>query len=181
VIDSNQKFCLQSNPTIANINTNGQNLQWFKSLTSLSPLASSTILIDTKTYYCAFTNNDCLGSRTPFLVSLKDISPPTGNRIQNFCLIDNPRISNLNVRENSILWYASKKGGIPLDSTTLLSSNTIYYASQTDNQTGCESSIRLPVKAIIHDNSANLPKDYIQEFCLKENLTVKDLNIDEKK
>jgi hypothetical protein len=160
VINSNQKFCLQSDPTIANINTDGQNLQWFKSLTSLNPLASSTILTDDKTYYYAFTNNGCLGSRTPFLVSLKDIAPPTGNRTQNFCSSDNPKIANLTVRENSVSWYISKIGGIPLDSTTLLNSNTIYYASQTDSQTGCESSVRLPVKAVINDNSANLPKDY---------------------
>ncbi len=176
MIDGNQKFCSYPIPTIANINTNGQNLKWFNSITSINPLADTTELTDANTYYCSFTSNGCLGPKTAFFVSLKNTPPLTGSTIQNFCLIDNPKISDLKVSGNSILWYVTQTGGIPLNPTTLLNNDT-YYASQTDSQTACESVNRLPVKAIIHDNSANLPEDYNQEFCLKENLTIKDLNI----
>lgn len=178
VLNSNQKFCLQSSATISNIEVNGQNLQWFNSLTSTIPLASSSVLDDASTYYGAIANgNGCLGTRVPVLISLVKTPIPAGNTTQSFCLIENPKISNIIVSGDSILWYHTLAGGEPLASSSLLENNTIYYASQTDNQMGCESSNRLPVVVILNDDSANLPDDYNQEFCLKENLTIKDLNI----
>ena len=50
VLNSNQKICVQSAATIANIEVNGQNLQWFNSLTSTIQLVSSTALNDASTY-----------------------------------------------------------------------------------------------------------------------------------
>jgi gliding motility-associated-like protein len=181
VLNSNQKFCLQSSATISNIEVNGQNLQWFNSLTSTIPLVSSTILNDASTYYGALVSgNGCLGTRVPVLISLTTNPIPTGNTTQSFCLVENPKISNFIVNGNSILWYATSTGGVPLASSSLLKNGTIYYASQTDNQTGCESSNRLPVSVILNDDSANSPDDYSLEVCLGNNLTLKNLNLDGK-
>ncbi|SIS99813.1 gliding motility-associated C-terminal domain-containing protein [Kaistella chaponensis] len=60
---------------------------------------------------------------------------PTGNAAQNFCLINNPKISNIQISGTSIKWYNA--AGNLLNANTLLVDGTKYYATQTLN--GCES------------------------------------------
>ena len=60
---------------------------------------------------------------------------PTGNAAQNFCLINNPKISNIQISGTSIKWYNA--AGNLLNANTLLVDGTQYYATQTLN--GCES------------------------------------------
>ena len=61
-------------------------------------------------------------------------------RLIGFCII--------NPTGTSLLWYITSTGGIPANSTDVLTSRT-YYVSQTIN--GCESINRVPVVVTIHE------------------------------
>ncbi|WP_299671709.1 PKD domain-containing protein [uncultured Polaribacter sp.] len=62
----------------------------------------------------------------------KPISPPTGNPTQIF-VGDDKTIADLTVNGTAIKWYDAYTDGNVLPTTTLLTDNTIYYASQTIN------------------------------------------------
>lgn len=72
--------------------------------------------------------------------------PPTGPSPQNFCSIPSPTVSLLEASGTEIKWYLVPEGGMPIPSTTVLTTGE-YYASQTVN--GCESTLRLRVTAIV--------------------------------
>ncbi|NRR90774.1 gliding motility-associated C-terminal domain-containing protein [Winogradskyella undariae] len=46
-----QEFCESSEPTIADLNATGENIQWYASETDTTPIDSSEALIDEETYY----------------------------------------------------------------------------------------------------------------------------------
>ncbi|GAA4901213.1 hypothetical protein GCM10023311_28620 [Flaviramulus aquimarinus] len=114
----------------------------------------------TTTYYVDATINGCTTlTRTPVTASVQVTSLPTGNTIQSFCDIEEATISNLGITGDSILWYASASGGVPLDTSILLTTNT-YYATQTINT--CESMNRLPVNVTVYETvvlpqTSNIP------------------------
>ncbi len=60
---------------------------------------------------------------------------PTGNAAQNFCQINNPKISDIQISGTAIKWYDAT--GNLLNATTPLTNGTKYFATQTTN--GCES------------------------------------------
>ena len=72
---------------------------------------------------------------------------PTGSTLQNFCSTNSPTVASLIATGTSIKWYATATGGSPLLSTTSLTNNTHYYATQTISS--CESPVRLDVTVII--------------------------------
>jgi mucin-2 len=69
---------------------------------------------------------------------------PKGNE---FCISDNPTISNLTTNISgtlSVTWYNALNGGTAYASTDLLINNTTYFAASV-SAAGCESETRLPV------------------------------------
>ena len=69
---------------------------------------------------------------------------PKGNE---FCISDNPTISNLTTNISgtlSVTWYNALNGGTAYASTDLLINNTTYFAANVSTA-GCESETRLPV------------------------------------
>ncbi|NDP27513.1 MAG: T9SS type A sorting domain-containing protein [Flavobacterium sp.] len=75
-------------------------------------------------------------------------SAPTGFSSQSFC--SGATVANLAASGTNIKWYATSSAGSPLVTTTALVNGTHYYASQTS---GCESSARLDVTAIVTTNN----------------------------
>ncbi|MFD0991090.1 T9SS type B sorting domain-containing protein [Mariniflexile jejuense] len=136
-------------------------INWYSSPIGGVSLATGTsfntpVLNTTTTYYVDATNNGCTTlTRTPITVTVQKTPLPTANTTQRFCDIENPTISNLVATGSAILWYASNTGGMPLNSSEALVSNTIYYASQTINT--CESVSRVAVTVII-DETVVLPQ-----------------------
>jgi uncharacterized delta-60 repeat protein len=164
---SNQTFC---NSAIVNdLIASGSTIQWYDSQSGGSPLAPTTNLLNSNTYYASQTISGCESiSRLSVSVSINDPSAPLGSSTQTFC--NSATVNDLIALGSTIQWYDSQIGGSPLTPTTnLLNSNT-YYASQTIS--GCESISRLSVSVSINAPSAPLGSSN-QTFC--NSATVNDL------
>ena len=111
-------------------------------------------------YYVDATVSGCTTlTRTPVTANVQVTPLPNANTTQSFCDVDQATISNIGITGDSILWYASASGGAPLDTSTLLTTNTTYYATQTINT--CESISRLPVNITVFETvvlpQSNIP------------------------
>ncbi|MEI6853923.1 MAG: hypothetical protein WCL06_13845, partial [Bacteroidota bacterium] len=71
---------------------------------------------------------------------------PTGSPTQSFCESISPTVTNLVASGSNIHWY--DEGGSPLSLGTALTTESLYYASQTVN--GCESMGRLEVAVTVY-------------------------------
>jgi len=96
---------------------------------------------------------------------------PTATSPQTFCAIDAPKISNISITGQNIIWYDNS--GNVLNTATPLIDGTTYYASQTIN--GCESDkIAIQVKV----NATPFPTGNVnQDFCTSRNAQIKDLAV----
>ncbi len=96
---------------------------------------------------------------------------PTATSPQTFCAIDAPKISNISISGQNIIWYDDS--GNVLNTATPLIDGTTYYASQTIND--CESDkIAIQVKV----NVTPLPTGNTnQDFCTSRNAQIKDLAV----
>ncbi|AOW10978.1 Ig-like domain-containing protein [Flavobacterium gilvum] len=171
--NTNQTFCSSQNPTIANIQVNGNSIKWYDAINNGSLLVATTNLQNGKTYYVSQTVNNCESSRLGVLVSIVNTpSAPTGNTNQAFCKNQNTNLSNIQIAGQNIKWYDSNLSTTVLPNTTLLENNKTYYASQT---VGCES-VRTAILVQINDTA--LPTgNSSQQFCIDENATIANLNV----
>ena len=134
------------------------------------------------TYYLSITeaSTGCSNSAGDLLNVTVDIidelAPTTSDDTQDFCVSDNPTVADLVTNETSVLWYTNQTGGTPLDPSSALT-NGVYYGATLGNT--CESSIRLEVTVTIHDEATPTTNSSIQEFCVAENATVSDLEVNE--
>ncbi|WP_017495193.1 T9SS type B sorting domain-containing protein [Flavobacterium sp. WG21] len=170
--DANQPFCTGQNPTIANIQTNGNAVKWYDSLHNGSLLVETTNLTDGKTYYASQTINGCESPRFGVTVSIVSTpSAPTGNANPQFCKSENATLKEIQIIGQNIKWYDTSFSAGALPNTTLLENKT-YYASQT---IGCESD-RTPILVQVNDTA--LPTgNSNQQFCIDENATIANLAI----
>ncbi|MEP4779623.1 MAG: gliding motility-associated C-terminal domain-containing protein, partial [Algibacter sp.] len=81
-------------------------------------------------------------------IIINDTPAPTASSPQEFC--DIPTVSDLVATGTTIQWYDAVNGGNLLTDITALVDGQIYYATQTDATTSCESSVRTAVTAIIY-------------------------------
>lgn len=160
-----QSFCDIESPTVANLiaNDTGGGVSWYLTPTSTTPLSPSVGLVNNQTYY-ADTNPPSCGIRPS--INVKVYGAPAGLSFQGDCY-DNPgqaTVAMLDAVGNNVRWYLVPSGGVPLSPSTILIDNTIYYASQTNPDTGCETS-----RLSVYVNNGIVPVPIgspIQEFCL---------------
>ncbi|RAR50837.1 hypothetical protein, partial [Flavobacterium lacus] len=141
VTNLNQSFCDIQSPTIASLQAinSGGGVAWFATETSTTPLTSSLGLVNGEDYFADNSLGNC-GSRVRVIVTI--YSAPTGQNFQGPC-VDSPEqatIASLIAIGNNVQWYNVPSGGSPLSQSTVLIPNTIYYASQTNPDTGCQTS-----------------------------------------
>jgi hypothetical protein len=168
-----QNFCYSA--TINNLTAIGTNIQWYSSPSGGIPLSSNTSLINGNIYYASQTVNGCESIiRLSVNVTISIPSAPTGNAIQNFCLSDNPTVSDLQLNQTNIVWYSSLTNTTPLNTNALLINGQTYYASQIDPNTGCQSNIRFAV--VVSLINPPIPSGSpIQQFCIENNPTIGSL------
>lgn len=164
VANPNQTFCDLQLPTIGSLVAiaNGNGVVWYDTATSLTPLLSSTDLINGEDYF-ADDNSGICGLRQKVVVTI--YGPPTGNSNQGPCVSDlnEATIANFTLVGNNIKWYSGPTGGSPKLSTEVLVNGSFYFASQTNPNTGCETS-RFPVRATV--SLVPVPTgNPIQKFC----------------
>ncbi|MFK5957281.1 MAG: hypothetical protein QM495_00260, partial [Lutibacter sp.] len=148
------EICNNGSATLTATASSGT-INWFTNSMGGIPIASGTSftpsLTTTTTYYVDATENGCITpNRTPVTLTVTHIAKPTTTNVnQTFCDIENATLTNLSIVGTSILWYNLAIGGAPLNNTTILQNNTIYYASQTVS--GCESSTRLAINVSVFE------------------------------
>ena len=141
---------------------NGSGVAWFDTATSTTPLNSSLSLVDGENYFADNSSGNC-GSRQEVTVTI--LGAPIGLNFQGVCVEDqlDATIADLEVTGNDVQWYLSAIGGSPLDMSTVLLDETIYYADQSNPTSNCRTS-RLAVFVIVGIVPA--PQgDIIQQFC----------------
>ncbi|GAA4894672.1 hypothetical protein GCM10023311_19210 [Flaviramulus aquimarinus] len=83
-------------------------------------------------------------------IIINDTPVPMASTPQAFC--DSATVDDLAAVGTTIQWYDAATGGNVLVGTTDLVDTQIYYATQTDAVTGCESSVRTPVTVAIYQS-----------------------------
>ncbi len=169
IIDPTQSFCDINSPTVANLSAtnNGGGVVWYANATGGTPLSNATGLVNGEDYYA----DSAAGCGTRQLVTVTIYSAPLGLNFQGVCvdIASNATISDLQATGNNVQWYSVSTGGSPLSPTTVLNDNTIYYASQTNPDTGCQTS-RLSV--FVNVGVVPVPTgNPVQQFCLTPGFT----------
>ncbi|WP_286969131.1 T9SS type B sorting domain-containing protein [Flavobacterium sp. UBA4854] len=170
--NTEQAFCKKENKTLNDIQITGQNIKWFDTNFSASPISNTALLEDNRTYYASQTVG-CESDRIPILVHVYDTALPTGKSSQQFCIDQIATLENLNIKGTDLKWYDSATNGSLLSETNLLETRT-YYATQTINN--CESE-RFAVSVKIQDTSIPF-SDSPQSFCIQKNAKISNIAID---
>ena len=181
--ETTQDFCLIDNPTVADIDVNEPNVTWYDQATGGTAYDPTDALIDGNIYYASLTDatSGCESAvRLEVTVNVGDAATPTTDETtQDFCLIDNPTVADIDVNEPNVTWYDQATGGTAYDPTDALIDGNIYYASLTDATSGCESAVRLEVTINVGDAPTPTTDETTQVFCLIDNPTVADIDVNE--
>ena len=111
---------------------------------------------------------------------INPVAPPTAAQTtQDFCVIDAPTLADIQINEENIRWYATIDGDTVLPVTTVLADGVTYYAAQFDPVTNCESETRLAITINLNDAPTPTTIDATQDFCLANNPTVADIQVNE--
>lgn len=174
VTDTDQSFCDIDAPKVSDLvaTDNGGGITWYATPTSTTPLASTVGLVNGDVYYA----DDDLGTcATRQRVDVEIYRAPFGLGFQGVC-VDYPEeatIADLYAVGHDLQWYNVESGGTPLDPTTILTDNTIYYVDQSNPNTGCRTS-RLSV--YVNVGLVPMPTgEALQVFCGDVPPTVADL------
>jgi gliding motility-associated-like protein/uncharacterized repeat protein (TIGR01451 family) len=135
------------------------------------------------TYYVGLiSDTTCLnqaGDFRPVVITVSGgTTPTTTDATQDFCLINNPTIANIQVNESGVTWYDAPTNGNILASSTSLTNGGIYYASIVDG-TGCASSVRLAVTTTVNPGTTPTTTSASQSFCLVSNPTIANIQVNE--
>ncbi|AEE20301.1 T9SS C-terminal target domain-containing protein [Dokdonia sp. 4H-3-7-5] len=147
-----QLFCESENPTIANIQVNETSVNWYLSASGGTVLTTDTALTNNTIYYAALVTNG-IESANRLAITVTIISTPTPTTtasMQSFCIDAMATVSDIDVNEPDVIWYAQATGGTPLAADALLVTGN-YYGALVNN--GCESSTRLEVSITIDETA----------------------------
>jgi gliding motility-associated-like protein/uncharacterized repeat protein (TIGR01451 family) len=179
--DNSQDFCLVDNPTVANIQVNENGVTWYLTATGGTALLPTDALTNGTAYFGSLTSGACESSvRLQVAVNVNDADTPTTTASeQNFCVIENATIANIQVNEPGVIWHDAPTAGNVLAPTTALVNDTVYYATIVDAVSGCESSVRLAVRVHINDAPTPTTTDATPDFCLIDDPTIADIQVNE--
>ena len=162
ILNASQNFCIQNNATIQDISITGNTIKWYDAAIGGNLITSSTILQDEKTYFASQTIAGCESERNSVKIKIWNTAAPNGNSLQDFCISQNAKISDLILSGSNIKWYNQNIGGVVVPQNQILQDGTTYYASQTQN--GCESVTRFPVQVKLV--TSNIPAtDHSTKIC----------------
>jgi gliding motility-associated-like protein/uncharacterized repeat protein (TIGR01451 family) len=149
---------------------------WYRTAGGSEAYASDTDLENEKIYYAASSSFDgaCQSDdRLAVTVYITELGVPQGKDELLFCLIDVPKIKDLEPK--GVIWYDEQSGGTAYKSTDDLVNDFHYYAASSDGT--CESIDRLKVKVKISNPNPPTCQD-TQTFCMSEAPTIRNLQAD---
>ncbi|WP_353102064.1 MBG domain-containing protein [Myroides odoratus] len=157
--EAEQLFCPSNQPTIADLEATGSTIKWYNAPEGSTPLASTNLLTNNRTYYASQTIHNCESTtRTAVTVRMENVAIPiVENNAIEFTYGDTSTPFTIDVAPGHVLmWYTRATGGqgssvtptIPTDAVRTFS----YWISQR-SPSGCESE-RLAIK--VHVRPAKL-------------------------
>ena len=158
-------FCAENNPTGADLTATGSNLTFYSD-EALSTMVMTEDALTSGTYYVTqrAEEGECESNATEFTVTVNDADTPTiSNTTLEFCDFEDPTIADLSaeiIESGAITWYDSADGDNDLSEGTPLQDGTIYYASLVDADSGCNSSVRLAVTAVVENCPVVVPEGF---------------------
>ncbi|WP_173964193.1 Ig-like domain-containing protein, partial [Flavobacterium collinsii] len=173
--NTTQEFCKVDNKKVSDLATTEPGVTWYDAVTAGNVIASTTALENNKVYYGSLKVGTCESpTRLAVTVTLSDPQTPTTNQTtQEFCKVDNKKVSDLATTESGVTWYDAATAGNVIASTTALENNKVYYGSLKVGT--CESPTRLAVTVTLSDPKTPTTANTIQEFCKTDNKTAGDL------
>ncbi|WP_300666011.1 gliding motility-associated C-terminal domain-containing protein [Fluviicola sp.] len=174
-----QVFCTVNNPTIEDLQVTPSNVSWYTVPSGGTMIPAGTPLVNGMTYYGAQAGTNCESvTRVAIAVSFENVPAPTSSSvIQTFCMSDSATVDDLAVNNPNVAWYDQPVNGTLIPPGTLLVNGTSYYAANVG--TYCESTQRLMIYAVIEDVPAPTTSHTTQSFCLSDNATVSDLDVNQ--
>ncbi|PHK04884.1 hypothetical protein VF10_38045, partial [Nostoc linckia z13] len=143
---SQQEFC--NDAFIADIVTASENVVWYATEDSTTPLSDSLPLQDGAVYYGAIIDpdNGCeSANRLAVTVTIHTGPVAIGRTEYMFCDTDMPTVSSLSANYAAGNWYSDEAGLELLEPSTPLEDDTVYYFRMFDAVTSCESPSPLAV------------------------------------
>lgn len=175
IVDATPSFCDTESPRVSMLNTSvtdgGAGIAWYANETGGSPLAGTTQLINGTTYYVDQAVGSC-GVRQSVQVTIYSTPLTKDNKAGVVICITDP--NNLPTLQGSIIdlnefigtdlkFYAGEFSVDQLLGTHVLSDGELIYASQTNPETGCETT--RGVLEIIFRNATTPTGESPQNFC----------------
>lgn len=124
---SNSALTFCNGATVANLNAEGENIQWYTTITGSTALAGTAVLNEgVSVYYASQTINGCESPRVALPVVFTIAAQPQGDATQEFTAGET--LADLEPNGNNITWYSNEGLTIALLPSTLLVEGTTYYA-----------------------------------------------------
>lgn len=130
----------------------GATIQWYTDAELTLPAKETDLLVSGNYYVTQSNATACESSSAMVTANIPDAPTPSLGQDGNiFCSYDRPTLAQLdqNMEDRDVTWYDAATGGQVLNLSDRLVNGVTYYASLTNTASGCESSERLPVKAVL--------------------------------
>ncbi|MRX41965.1 hypothetical protein GJU43_22025, partial [Flavobacterium sp. LC2016-23] len=193
--EENQQFCQGNNPKVSDLRTTESGVIWYD---SNGNIVAPTTALENKIYWGALKVGTCESQRLRVNVNISNSQTPTGSAGQEFCKVNNPKISDLVTKEgifkqlnpltgkmeSVVRWYDAATVGNELTPDTALKNGTVYYgvsriySGSPNNWLACDSPVRFAVTVTISDPKTPTGAT-TQEFCKVDNKTIADLATNE--
>ncbi|MGK4568398.1 T9SS type B sorting domain-containing protein [Flavobacterium sp. 3HN19-14] len=122
------------NPTFADIQPKGLNVVWYATPTSPTRLNADFPLTDGQTYYYEHIVDNCAAlGRFPLQIGILPASAPPTVALVQPCYFEGIKLSDLNISEQNLVFYAADATETLAPSTTIIAGNTYYVTQNTGN------------------------------------------------
>lgn len=144
---SQQEFC--EGARVSELQATGTNLVWYRNASGPETLNPNDPIQDGGVYFVSQRIGNCESARKEIRASIIRIQSAVADAEQQFCESDQPTVAKLFAVGETIRWYSSPSGGQPLSESERLQDGQTYYAANVSGNRGCESSVRVAVRAIV--------------------------------
>jgi hypothetical protein len=143
----------------------GHQISWYESAVGGSPIAENTasvdILVEQSTYYAESISEStgCVSARVPVTITFTNAPPAPLGTDGSVCVSGRVSLSAAALPGNVVRWYSVATGGSILATgdtylTPSLTETTVFYAESFNTSTGCVSTSRTAVNAVVNANPA---------------------------
>ncbi|MGB8376453.1 MAG: hypothetical protein WCE57_14130, partial [Salegentibacter sp.] len=192
-----QIFCDSQEAEVGDLEATGNDVAWYLENSS-TPLPPTQLLVSGTTYYAGTSSGPCTGEGVtviiysqPAILGIKEInrkSSPITKQAQpslspiGICVADvnNPQVYVKDLRTSAdndphltVHWYSSRTSSTELDPNDPLQDNTDYFASVTNDITGCETNRQKTTVLLNSEAAPTGPAN--QTFCASDNPVLSDI------